>query len=373
MASEPEPGGDEFAERIGLLADALRPDGEPVTEPWRAALRAAPRHLFAPDVAWVAPYGGAPVSPIDRGADPSGWLDAVYRPDQALVTQFDDGNIGLREGGPGGACGADGADSTSSLSAADVVMEFLTLLEPYDGDEVLDIGTGTGWTAALLSARLGEDRVTSIEVDPQVAEEARGNLGKAGIAPELVVGDGTKGHPDRAPYDRIHVTAGVRDIPYAWVEQLRDGGMLVLPWMPGVEGHKVRLTRMPDGTAIGTFAGGAYYMMLRSQRSGPAADPGERRTSKTAVDPRRVVRASYGLDVALIGSMPGVRLTADWRDDHSCTLWLDDGESYAAVQYHPDSAHYAVMQSGPRNLWDEAENVLFQWVAWASLAVAGSA
>lgn len=69
------------------------------------------------------------------------------------------------------------------------------------------------------------------------------NLKAVGHAPRLVVGDGADGFPQGAPYDRVHATCAVAEIPYAWVEQTRPGGVIVAPWQPG-RGHglKVRLT-----------------------------------------------------------------------------------------------------------------------------------
>lgn len=140
--------------------------------------------------------------------------------DAAVVTQVCDG-----DGDPATGQGP----WTSSLSAPGAVAAFLELLAPRDHDRVLEIGTGTGWTAALLSARLGAGCVTSIEVDEAVAKQAAANLVAAGPIPALVTGDGAEGAPDSAPYDRVHVTCGVTTVPYAWVEQTRPGGVLVLP------------------------------------------------------------------------------------------------------------------------------------------------
>jgi protein-L-isoaspartate(D-aspartate) O-methyltransferase len=200
---------------------------------WREALAAAPRELFVPDVAWTRNDGL-----IDRQAAPETWRAAVDR-DDAIVTQVADGEVELSaenmERNP--------HKISSSCSAPFMVFDFQRLLDPYPGDHVLEIGTGTGWTAALLAAKLGAENVISIEIDEQVAKQAAANLENAGFAPHLVVGDGTLGHPPGAPYDRVHVTCGMRDIPYAWVEQTRPGGIIACPWMPpSGAGRITRLT-----------------------------------------------------------------------------------------------------------------------------------
>lgn len=174
-------------------------------------------------------------------------------------------------------------------------------------DEVLEIGTGTGWTAGLLASRLGDESVTSMEIDQVLLATATEHLKQAGLFPRLVLGDGAKGRREGAPYDRVHVTCGVREVPYAWVEQTRRGGAIVFPWMPRwAGGHLVKLIAVGDGTAVGGFHSGVDFMLLRSQRwSRPRLEEVYRK-STTYLDPRRVVRSSYGAEVAIAGMLPEV-------------------------------------------------------------------
>ncbi|WP_141921599.1 methyltransferase domain-containing protein [Haloactinospora alba] len=236
-------------------------------ETWRQALRDVPREWFVPERAWATPMGAAPSYWIDRATDPQPWYEAVYS-DSTIVTQIEDGGTDLTEESARSA-----NRFTSSNSAPSNVTSFLELLDTYDKDRVLEIGTGTGWTTGLLSARLGAENITSVEVDEQVAKQARVNLERVGYMPNLITGDGEKGHPGGAPFDRIHVTCGVRKVPYTWVEQTRPGGIIVLPWMPGLGGYQVKLTATNDG-AVGRFTGNCGYMMMRSQRptNTPIAD-----------------------------------------------------------------------------------------------------
>ncbi len=93
-------------------------------------------------------------------------------------------------------------------------------------DKVLEIGTGSGYLAALMAAQAGH--VVSVEIVPELAARARLNLEAVGIGNVTVeTGDGAAGWPTRAPYDAIVVAAGVREIPAAWLEQLKVGGRLV--------------------------------------------------------------------------------------------------------------------------------------------------
>lgn len=146
---------------------------------WCQAIAEVPRHLFAPDHAW-AMQGSGPGHAIDSTADRPEWLRQVYAADTAIIIQRDDGTARADEGT---------GIPTSSLSAPDVVVRFLQLLDVRDGDTILEIGTGSGWTAGLLSHRLGDDHVTTVEVDEQLAARATQNLMAAGEVQVSQYGD----------------------------------------------------------------------------------------------------------------------------------------------------------------------------------------
>jgi protein-L-isoaspartate(D-aspartate) O-methyltransferase len=97
-----------------------------------------------------------------------------------------------------------------------------------NGDErVLDVGTGSGYQAAVLDELA--DEVLTIERIPELAERARANLAAAGRELEVIVGDGSLGAPARAPFDAIAVAAAALELPAALIDQLAPGGRLVLP------------------------------------------------------------------------------------------------------------------------------------------------
>jgi len=105
-------------------------------------------------------------------------------------------------------------------------------LELRIGDKVLEVGAGSGYHAATIAEQIGpQGRVYTIELVPELVKVARSNLEKAGYSDRvtLVQGDGSLGYPDRAPYDRIVVTAAAPKIPQPLVGQLRSGGILVIP------------------------------------------------------------------------------------------------------------------------------------------------
>ncbi|HEY2576279.1 MAG TPA: methyltransferase domain-containing protein, partial [Streptosporangiaceae bacterium] len=346
-----------ISEYIDRLANALTESGHLTDPKWRSTLHAVPRHLFAPALAWSEADGQNQL--VDRDQDEAAWLSTVYS-DTSIITQLDDGATPLEAGGD---------NYTSSLSAPGVVVAFLELLNPYDRHRVLEIGTGTGWTAALLAHRVGHENVTSVEVDASLGKQAAANLEAAGFFPNLIIGDGATVRPDGGPFDRVHVTCGVSMLPYAWVEQTRPGGVIAFPYVPGFAyGHKARLTVTNDGRAIGRFSGDAGYMMLRSQRFGgymvTDAEPGQ---TTTRIDPRTIAWDSYGCDVAMAGMLPGVITVEEVAGGGSFCLQLHEpAGSWARAAYEPGNDVYRVEQAGGRRLWDEVEAAYFTWLGWGS-------
>ena len=107
----------------------------------------------------------------------------------------------------------------------------LEQLEAGDGDHVLEIGTATGYNAALLAQLVGPSGlVVTVEIEEDLAERARQSLAATGYRQVKVVrGDGRIGFSECAPYNRIVVTAGAREVAPAWIDQLAEGGRMVVP------------------------------------------------------------------------------------------------------------------------------------------------
>ncbi|TDD94354.1 methyltransferase domain-containing protein [Actinomadura rubrisoli] len=352
-------------EDIDRLADALTASGDLTDQKWRRSMHAVPRHLFIPERGYAMPNSyrqGPPAHTIDRNTDPEGWWAAVYS-NMSVITQRDDG-----AGDPASAEGS----ASSSNSAPGVVFPFLELLAPIEGERILDIGTGTGWTAALLSDRVGSENVTTVEIDPQMAAQAAENIRAAGYAPNLITGDGVAGWPQGTPYDGIHVTCGVSEVPLEWVRQLRPGGRAVLPWMSGTSGFKLRLIATRDGHAVGTFHGGAGYMMLRSQRpiSGwHKHHVDDAQLTTTRLDPAQVMEAEAGADLALTMNVPRLVMLRMFNTDGAKSCFLaevdDPKGSWATCDSSPTGEHI-VTQYGDRRLWDEVEAAFTQWTQLGS-------
>ncbi|MGH3599001.1 MAG: protein-L-isoaspartate O-methyltransferase family protein, partial [Pseudonocardiaceae bacterium] len=149
-------------------------------------------------------------------------------------------------------------------------------LDAKHGHSVLEIGTGTGFNAALLSEIVGPSgSVTTVEIDRQVADTARDRL--AGFdRVRTVLGDATTGTFESAPFDRVISTASVHlgRVPYQWVQQTKLGGVIVTPVRADLtSGPLVRFIVHGDGTATGRMVPmGVQFMEVHSQRTARIPD-----------------------------------------------------------------------------------------------------
>lgn len=339
------------ARRHRALIDSLTASGTLTDRRLAAAFRAVPRHFFIPLHGAVTTSG----DPLDADRAPERWLEAAYA-DEPVVVQIDDGDPERPEGVP-----------TSSCSAPGIVARMLEAARLQDGQRVLEVGTGTGWNAALLAARLGDDRVVSVEIDPEVLEGARAALVRADRTPRTVRGDGEFGYPEGAPYHRVIATCAATRVPRAWVRQTVEGGLVVLPWT-AMEGAGVlaRLTVHGDGSASGPFLGGLGFMPLRSQRPPPAAaPPPEAEPDETRllhgldpIAPLTRFSTAFAVTVAVHRWRMGLR-PAPGGTGRQVWLASSDGESWARVL--PAGTAWRVEQAGPRSLWDEVEDAQEEW------------
>ena len=133
-----------------------------------------------------------------------------------------------------------------TISAPGTVAAMTQALELEGHEHVLEVGTGSGYQAAILS-RLAE-RVVSIERRPRLAAQARAGLERLGVNNVVVyLGDGTRGRPGLGPFDAIVLTAGGPFVPEPLLDQLAPGGRLVGPFGTRDEQHLVRVRR--DGAS----------------------------------------------------------------------------------------------------------------------------
>ena len=148
-----------------------------------------------------------------------------------------------------------------TISAPAIVAAMSAALELRGDEEVLEIGTGSGYQAAVLS-RLAA-RVVSIERVPRLAASARSALDRLGVSNVIVyLGDGTAGRPNDAPFDAIVVTAGGPEVPPPLLEQLAPGGRLVGPFGTREEQQLLRIRRAEDGALSQELLGRCRFVDL---------------------------------------------------------------------------------------------------------------
>jgi protein-L-isoaspartate(D-aspartate) O-methyltransferase len=159
----------------------------------------------------------------------------LFVPETERARAYDDAALPLAHG--------------QTISQPYMVARIAEALATRPGQRVLDVGTGSGYQAAVL-AELGTEVIT-IERIPELAERARANLAEAGYETvEVVVGDGTLGVPERAPFDAIAVAAAAPELPETLYEQLRPRGRLVVP-VGGQRAQRLEvIVRSPEGPAV---------------------------------------------------------------------------------------------------------------------------
>jgi protein-L-isoaspartate(D-aspartate) O-methyltransferase len=336
-----------------------------LSPPWREAFDHVARHEFIPDTMWQLDRritDGPDLVPVGRAQDPGAWLVEAYK-NVGVATQVDDGHPDEH---------SRGREITSSASMPAVVAQMLTALDVRPGMRVLEIGTGTGYNAALLAYRLGAEKVTSVEIDSTLAELARARLRAAGFGGvSVVTGDGAAGHRAGAPYDRVLATVAVRTVPYAWITQTRPGGIVLTPW--GSEWYnsallKLTVTQVSGSGVIGRgrIVGPAAFMTLRAQRTSrwgvrKILGRGQADTTTTELHPSRVVHPNPGTAIGL--ALPGVQQFYTPAPDGGLgTLNVIDqtSASWAAVTL-AEQPPYKVEQAGPRQLWTEVETAYQHW------------
>ncbi|WP_327229187.1 methyltransferase domain-containing protein [Streptomyces murinus] len=331
---------------------------------WVPAFVAVDRAAFLPDVVWPFDMDTGTAVAVDRRDEPDLW-SSYANADVPIVTQWDDGAGGGR-----------GSVPTSSASMPSVVFRMLSALGVEAGHRVLEIGTGTGWNSALLAHRLGVGNVVSIEIDPCVADAARDRLAARQLLGPVLTRDGEDGDERGAPYDRIIATAGVRQIPRAW---LRDapGGVILAPWGThfGNGDALVRLCVSEDGgSAEGRFLGPVEFMKVRGQRSSfaghdvyvPGGVAGADRSSTAVTEEQLLGGDRFAAQRFVVGLMVRncYQQVADRRGGVR-PVWfygLTD-RSWACVMFEEGRAEAAVWQSGSRRLWDEVVTALAWWRA----------
>ncbi|SDU81082.1 methyltransferase domain-containing protein [Jiangella alkaliphila] len=350
---------EDWRPRAVQLADELVRSGSLTDQAWRDVFAAVPRHVFVPHFARTELTPNGTKYTLVNGDDPDqreSWLRAAYS-DTTLLTQVDGQPV---EEAFATASGY--GRHTSSATAPGLMGWMLEDLGVRDGDDVLELGAGTGYNAALLSVRLGDQHVTSVDIDAQLVETARWRLAEVGQRPTVEVGDGRSGWLRRAPYDRVIATFALPYVPESWIDQTSHGGAILTNVSGSVGGAMLLAEVTGPGTATGTFVSRwAGFMPSRHQpltRPDSAADyvAGHTMLAADALDDR-----AFAFLAQL--HLPGARVYHAVRDDGRRLRGLLAPDGSWAEVYEPDPAgECAVEQGGPQRLWDVVETAHHLWI-----------
>lgn len=285
-----------------------------------------------------------------RHPDPQA-IEAAYA-DDALMTRWHQGR------------------PTSSTSQPGLMAEMLELLDLHPGERVLEIGTGTGYNAALLSELVGDQRlVTSVDIDADVVDQARRLLGQAGYGGiRLLTGDGWGGFAEGAPYDKVMATVGCTDLSPCWVTQLRPGGLVVVPLEHGGAQPLLR-ARREGPSVVGRVLTCAGFVPIQGRLEGasPWAEAPRPSGAWPGTEPfGTTVRRRVGSPLA--ARLPGSRWGEEaWRrawDLHYClALWDRRARSLLTLHGRDGARASLELLSGELVLSGAAEELAADLVA----------
>lgn len=329
------------------LVDNLREHGHLHETAWIEAFRTVPRHVFLPRFFVRDGDRWAAVSRDDPGA-----LETIYS-QRVLATQLDDDpsrwETARRDGPVEGAV-------TSSSSEPAIMAIMLEELRVTDRCRVLEIGTGTGYNAALLCHRLGAGQVSTVDIDASLVADARTRLAECGYVPSCEAADGAEGFPAGVLFERVLCTASVNRIPPAWLAQTLPGGFVVTTLNRPLGAGLVRVTAGDGATGRGhVLARNGRFMPLRAHRREeaalPASDDLTWRRTRLPIGAMFRERPDFEFFAGL--ALPDVSPVRD--EDGRIGLVHPDG-SWVRQRERAEIA-----QGGPRALWDLAERAYLEW------------
>ncbi|KRV46556.1 hypothetical protein AQ490_11775 [Wenjunlia vitaminophila] len=337
------------AELRRLLVEQLADQGALCDPAWRAAFAAVPRETFVPS--FSVRQGSEDQLYQDGDA---GYLAAVYS-DTSLTTQRDTAGC-----------------PTSSSSQPSLMSRMLEALNVDEGP-VLEVGTGTGYNAALLCHRFGDDQVVSVDIDPELTHTARDRLAELGYRPTLLTADGTAGAPERGPYNGLLATCSVTRVPVAWLRQVKPGGVIVVNLGSGI----AQLTVTDERGAIGGFLSGtASFMAARPTATHPAPHAPRYTALIANAEGEPSTEDLHGLPADGLGQLvlsgSAMPLTFHQPDVLGVELHADTGTIYGLV--HPATESWVrataaadgtarVVRGGPLDLWTDRVRLLREWIA----------
>ncbi len=356
----------QWQKRASALADNLAERGVLHSPVWRAAVEQTPRHLFIPaGISTTAP------DLVAQEASVNAWLDQVYS-DLTIVVQ-------RRARSSQATDRVNATLPTSSSTMPSLMVEMLEALELHDGHRVLEIGTGTGYNAALLCHRLGAERVVSIDIDPDLVGAAKRRLEELGHSPTLVVGDGLNGVANHGPYDRIIATCAVPEVPQEWINQLAPGGAMLINVRGEIAGVLCLLSKQSEGDEVigSVVRSDGNFMWLRRDLNSPFRDEeystviGAKKVARrlTALSPAGILEDKNFLWLLQL-ELPGLRMICSTEvfdplnkaSRPGVLMYSEDGSHAQVINEPENDGRHRVIQGGCGRLWDTAETAHEWWI-----------
>lgn len=330
------------------LATELSDAGKLRSPEWRKAVEQVPRHVLVPfryerdsQGTWRRHDTTTPIG-----------LPVAYS-NRVLITLVDDSS-------------AIGETVLSSASMPGLVTRMLEAIDVREGHRVLEIGTGTGYNAALLSHRLGDGRVFSVDIEPDVVRLAAERLARVGYHPTLATVDGEQGLPEHAPYDRIIATVAAPAVPWTWVEQVVDGGLILVDIKLAPNAGNLVLLRRSSDYAEGRFdPTWANFMSMRhheppspTRRGMRRAGVITRRTSLAVTRPWEIPTLWFLTQLIARGE-----LSYGFTGPDMVTAFItsEDGSRADIEERLSGPVGHRVREGGPSSLWRIVERAYLEW------------
>ncbi len=366
----------EAAARRLAAETAVRPESR-----WYQPVATTPRHVFVPRWWTRATHGdGEEVWQLRDGAsDTKAWMRDTYA-DTTLVTRVGPLHADHAEADQTPARGHTGR-STSSSTLPALILTMYRAAWITDTSRLL-LTCGSGYGTALACARLGEKRVTSVDIDPYLVHAARKRLAEAGHRPRVELCDLTGALPE-GTYDRIISTVAVPRVPVSWLASLAPDGRLVTTIAD--TGMVIVADKTPGGGAVGHVKlEAAGFMSARHGEDYDDAFPKDPPLWQTAQHadgesittgryPLTYVPDTWDLRSTLELEAPGIDHRQHTAGDGTRTIYMlhADG-SWARATATGRRDFPTVHQGGPRRLWDKLDRIRTWLVVDGDLPIHGA-
>lgn len=340
---------------------------QPLHPSVREAFLHVPRHLFIDAYYQGNEHVSAPLTHDEESWHY--WFAQIYH-DEPLVTQRDERGM-----------------PTSSSSQPSVMAGMLEALDLQIGQTVLEIGTGTGYNAALVAKLVGDPHlVTTVDIDPTLIDIAHVHIEQAvGSGMTVQIWNGLDGYAPHARYDRIIATGSFFPVPWSWIEQLKPSGKLVMDLHGQMGGGLILIIKQSDGQAVGHFLSEwrhISFMRLRStfeedlrrRLKGYQNFPLQEQVHLSQDDPAYRCASHFAtfeqfrgpdnaLNTWLQWIFPTVNIT--WKGMISGTLSavLIDHKTRTAALIEPRENGLEIIVRGEYHLWSDLLHAYQDWLA----------